>query len=108
MGSMIEANPQLKEVFANPTIAYDHKRKVLEELIARTSRARNDGELSPRVVKKSAPLAVGRRGRSVRPCPRRAWRRSFGRRHHRETDSLKNSKTIARNPGGCDRTNACV
>jgi F-type H+-transporting ATPase subunit delta len=35
--AMIEANPQLKEVFANPTIVYDHKRKVLEELIARTS-----------------------------------------------------------------------
>jgi F-type H+-transporting ATPase subunit delta len=33
---MIEANPQLKEVFANPTILYDHKRQVLEELIART------------------------------------------------------------------------
>lgn len=34
--SMIEANPELKEVFANPTIAYDQKRKVLEELISRT------------------------------------------------------------------------
>jgi F-type H+-transporting ATPase subunit delta len=34
--AMIEANPQLKEVFANPTIVYDHKRKVLEDLIART------------------------------------------------------------------------
>ena len=34
--SMIEANPQLKEVFANPTIGYDEKRKVLEELISRT------------------------------------------------------------------------
>ncbi len=34
--SMIEANPQLKQVFANPTIAYDEKRKVLEELISRT------------------------------------------------------------------------
>ncbi|HEX2270926.1 MAG TPA: ATP synthase F1 subunit delta [Pyrinomonadaceae bacterium] len=34
--SMIEANPELKEVFANPTIAYDEKRKVLEELIKRT------------------------------------------------------------------------
>jgi len=33
---MIEAHPQLKEVFANPTIVYDHKRKVLEDLIART------------------------------------------------------------------------
>jgi len=33
---MIEANPQLKEVFANPTIIYDHKRKVLEDLISRT------------------------------------------------------------------------
>ena len=34
--SMIESNPQLKEVFANPTVAYDQKRKVLEELISRT------------------------------------------------------------------------
>ena len=34
--SMIEANPQLKEVFANPTVAYDQKRTVLEELISRT------------------------------------------------------------------------
>ena len=34
--SMIEANPQLKEVFANPTIAYEEKRKVLEELITRS------------------------------------------------------------------------
>ena len=33
---MIEAHPQLKEVFANPTIVYDHKRKVVEDLIART------------------------------------------------------------------------
>jgi F-type H+-transporting ATPase subunit delta len=34
--SMIEANPQLKEVLANPTVAYDQKRTVLEELISRT------------------------------------------------------------------------
>jgi F-type H+-transporting ATPase subunit delta len=34
--SMIEGHPQLKEVFANPTIVHDHKRKVLEDLIART------------------------------------------------------------------------
>jgi len=34
--SMIDSNPELKEVFANPTIPYDDKRKVLEELIART------------------------------------------------------------------------
>jgi len=34
--AMIESNPQLQEVFANPTIAYDHKRKVLEDLISRT------------------------------------------------------------------------
>jgi len=33
---MIEAHAQLKEVFANPTIVYDHKRKVLEDLISRT------------------------------------------------------------------------
>ena len=34
--TMMESSPQLKEVFANPTIVHDHKRKVLEELIART------------------------------------------------------------------------
>jgi F-type H+-transporting ATPase subunit delta len=33
---MIEANPQLKEVFANPTVAYDQKQKVLEDLLSRT------------------------------------------------------------------------
>jgi F-type H+-transporting ATPase subunit delta len=34
--SMIDSNPQLKEVFANPTVAYDQKRTVLDELISRT------------------------------------------------------------------------
>ena len=34
--SMIETNPQLKEVFANPTVAYDKKQTVLEELLSRT------------------------------------------------------------------------
>jgi len=34
--AMIESSPQLKEVLANPTIIHDHKRKVLEDLIART------------------------------------------------------------------------
>jgi F-type H+-transporting ATPase subunit delta len=34
--AMIESNPHLKEVFANPTVAYDQKRKVLEDLISRT------------------------------------------------------------------------
>jgi F-type H+-transporting ATPase subunit delta len=34
--ALIESNPELKEVFANPTIANDDKHKVLEELIART------------------------------------------------------------------------
>jgi len=34
--SLMESHPQLKEVFANPTIAYDQKKKVLEELISRT------------------------------------------------------------------------
>lgn len=32
----IESNPQLEEIFANPTVAYDQKRKVLEEMISRT------------------------------------------------------------------------
>ncbi len=34
--SMIEAHRQLKEVFANPTVPYDQKRRVLEELISRS------------------------------------------------------------------------
>ena len=34
--SMIDGNQQLKEAFANPTVAYDHKRAVLEALISRT------------------------------------------------------------------------
>jgi len=34
--SMIDGNPHLKEVFANPTVAYEQKRTVLEELISRT------------------------------------------------------------------------
>ena len=34
--SMIETNPNLKEVFANPTVAYDQKRTVLETLLSRT------------------------------------------------------------------------
>jgi F-type H+-transporting ATPase subunit delta len=34
--AMIEAHAQLKEVFANPTVAYDQKQKVLDELIGRT------------------------------------------------------------------------
>lgn len=34
--SMIDSNPQLKEVFANPTVAYEQKQTVLNELISRT------------------------------------------------------------------------
>ena len=34
--AMIESHAQLKEVFANPTIVYDHKQKLLEDLIARS------------------------------------------------------------------------
>ena len=34
--SMIQSSPLLQEVLSNPTIAYDQKRKVLKELIART------------------------------------------------------------------------
>ena len=49
---MIEAHAQLKEVFANPTIIYDHKRKVLEDLIARTFRParRISFRITPREV----------------------------------------------------------
>jgi len=34
--TMLETNPQLKEVFSNPTVPHDQKRKVLQELISRT------------------------------------------------------------------------
>lgn len=34
--SMIDGSPQLREVFGNPTVAYDQKRRVLEDLISRT------------------------------------------------------------------------
>lgn len=34
--SLIEGPSQLREVFSNPTVAHDQKRKVLEELISRT------------------------------------------------------------------------
>ena len=34
--SLIESSQLLREVFSNPTIPYDQKRKVLEELITRT------------------------------------------------------------------------
>jgi F-type H+-transporting ATPase subunit delta len=34
--SMIHSNPQLQEVFANPTIPYEQKKTVLDEIIKRT------------------------------------------------------------------------
>jgi F-type H+-transporting ATPase subunit delta len=34
--SMISSNPLLREVFGNPTVPYEQKRKLLRELIART------------------------------------------------------------------------
>ena len=54
--AMIESNPQLKEVFANPTIVHDHKRKVLEDLIART-RVRDTTASFLRVLLKNQRLA---------------------------------------------------
>lgn len=53
---MIEAHSQLKEVFANPTIVYDHKRKVLEELISR-SRVRETTASFLRVLLKNQRLS---------------------------------------------------
>jgi len=54
--TMIESNPQLKEVFANPTIVHDHKRKVLEDLLART-RVRDTTASFLRVLLKNQRLA---------------------------------------------------
>jgi F-type H+-transporting ATPase subunit delta len=34
--TMIDENPQLREIFSNPTIPYDQKRRVLQELISRS------------------------------------------------------------------------
>lgn len=34
--AMLNQNPELREVFANPTVAYDQKRAVLSELITRS------------------------------------------------------------------------
>jgi F-type H+-transporting ATPase subunit delta len=53
---MIEANPQLKEVFANPTVAYDQKKKVLEDLISR-SRVRDTFASFLRVLLKNQRIS---------------------------------------------------
>lgn len=54
--AMIESNPQLKEVFANPTVVYDHKRKLLEDLISR-SRVRETTASFLRVLLKNQRLS---------------------------------------------------
>ena len=54
--AMIEATPQLKEVLANPTVAYDQKKKVLEELISR-SRVRDTTASFLRVLLKNQRLS---------------------------------------------------
>ena len=54
--SMIDSNPQLKEVFANPTVAYDHKRNILEELITR-ARVRETTASFLRVLLRNQRLA---------------------------------------------------
>lgn len=54
--AMMEAAPQLKEVFANPTVAYDQKRKLLEDLISR-SRVRDTTASFFRVLLKNQRLS---------------------------------------------------
>ena len=54
--AMIEANPQLKEVFANPTVPYDQKKKVLEDLISR-SRVRDTTASFLRVLLKNQRIS---------------------------------------------------
>ena len=54
--AMIESHAQLKEVFANPTIVYDHKRKLLEDLISR-SRVRETTASFLRVLLKNQRLS---------------------------------------------------
>ena len=53
---MIEATPLLKEVLANPTVAYDQKRKVLEDMISR-SRVRDTTASFLRVLLKNQRLS---------------------------------------------------
>jgi len=53
---MIESSPRLKEVFANPTIVHDHKRKLLEDLLART-RVRDTTASFLRVLLRNQRLA---------------------------------------------------
>ena len=55
-GAMIEANPHLKEIFSNPTVAYDQKRKVVEDLISR-SRVRDTTASFLRVLLKNQRIA---------------------------------------------------
>lgn len=54
--SLIETYPDLREAFANPTVAYDQKRKVLEDLISRT-RVRDTTAGFLRVLLKNQRLA---------------------------------------------------
>jgi len=54
--SLIDGNAQLREVFANPTIPYDQKCKVLEELISRTRVRETTGSFL-RVLLKNQRLA---------------------------------------------------
>jgi F-type H+-transporting ATPase subunit delta len=54
--AMIESSAQLKEVFANPTVVYDQKRKVLEELISR-SRVRETTASFLRVLLKNQRIS---------------------------------------------------
>lgn len=54
--SLIGTHPQLHEVFGNPTIPYDQKRQVLEELITRT-RSRETTASFLRVLLKNQRLS---------------------------------------------------
>jgi len=54
--SMVDSNPQLKEVFANPTVAYEQKQSLLEELISR-SRVRQTTASFLRVLLRNQRLA---------------------------------------------------
>jgi F-type H+-transporting ATPase subunit delta len=54
--STIEGHAQLKEVFANPTVVYDQKRRVLDDLIS-TSRVRETTASFLRVLLKNQRLS---------------------------------------------------
>ncbi len=100
--AMMEAAPQLKEVFANPTVAYDQKRKVLGRPDLAQSCERHNRELSTGLAEKSAPLPVARYSRTAWADTRRARRNGGCECHNCETDSGGTEELASRDACGGD------